>query len=59
MQRTSIQNARGEWVPVVPVPLYVGFRLRRTQCKCGRRFKTMEHYEGHYALVHILGLEAH
>lgn len=49
---TVTQNDRGEWVPAVPVPLY-GLRKR---CECGRKFWTARGYEGHYALVHILGL---
>ena len=50
------QNKRGEWVPVPPEPLFVGFRLRKCQCSCGEVFKTRAAYRGHYALAHILGL---
>jgi hypothetical protein len=44
------QNARGKWVPSIPLPLY-GLRKR---CCCGRRFWTEDGYRGHYALSHIL-----
>lgn len=47
-----VLNDRGEWVPAIPLPLY-GVRK---QCLCGRRFWTMEGYQGHYTLAHILGL---
>lgn len=47
---TTTQNARGEWVPSIPLPLY-GLRKR---CECGRKFWTMDGYRGHYALRHIL-----
>lgn len=48
------QNDRGEWVPAIPMPFYVGRRGRT--CDCGRQFNDEESYRGHYALVHILGL---
>lgn len=51
---TRTQNARGEWVPAIPLPLFIAFG--RKQCKCGRKFWTKEGYEGHYALAHVLGL---
>ena len=44
------QNARGEWVPDIPLPFF-GLRKR---CSCGRRFWTMGGYRGHYAVHHIL-----
>ncbi len=49
------QNTRGEWVPAVPLPLFV--TLRRKECPCGERFWTMRGYLGHYAYAHILGME--
>lgn len=49
------QNARGEWVPAIPLP-YLG--LRRRCGACDRRFWTMDGYRGHYALEHILDPEA-
>lgn len=52
MSDVSTQNKRGEWVPAIPLPLY-GLRKR---CECGRKFWTAEGYQGHYAVVHILGL---
>lgn len=52
MSDIQTQNADGAWVPAVPLPYY-GLRKR---CSCGRRFWTMEGYQGHYALAHILKL---
>jgi hypothetical protein len=48
----SAQNSRGEWVPSIPLPFY---GLRKG-CSCGRKFWTMDGYQGHYALCHILYL---
>lgn len=48
------QNTRGEWVPSIPLPFYG--RGNRCTCQCNRRFKGDEAYQGHYALVHILGM---
>jgi hypothetical protein len=50
----SRQNKRGEWVPDIPLPLFVW--PRRHRCGCGRSFWTMGGYQGHYAFEHILGL---
>ena len=47
----STQREDGRWVPAIPLP-FLG--LRKT-CDCGRRFWTLEGYQGHYALVHLLG----
>lgn len=52
--KTQTQNAAGEWVPSIPLPLF-GLRKR---CGCGRKFWTLAGYNGHYALAHILKLEA-
>lgn len=46
------QNARGEWVPAIPLP-FLGLRK---WCDCERRFWTMDGYRSHYALRHILAL---
>jgi len=54
--QTQIQNKRGEWVPAIPEPLFVGWRLRKCRCDCGETFKDKVSYQGHYALVHILAL---
>lgn len=48
----QVENARGEWVPAIPLPLY-GLRKR---CDCGLKFWTLDGYRGHYALAHILHL---
>jgi hypothetical protein len=52
-RQTMTQNAAGQWVPAIPLPLY---RLRKECAPCRRRFWTMAGYRGHYALVHILGV---
>jgi hypothetical protein len=46
-----MRNSHGQWVPSIPVPLYLAVRK---QCGCGRRFWTAAGYEGHYALEHIV-----
>ncbi len=46
-------NARGQWVPAVPLPL---FGPLRKVCDCGARFWTLAGYHGHYAYAHILGM---
>jgi hypothetical protein len=48
--QTRTQNARGEWVPAIPLPLY-GLRKH---CRCGRKFWRLASYRAHYALTHIL-----
>ncbi len=48
------QNSRGQWVPSIPLPFY---GLRKG-CQCGRKFWTADGYQGHYALCHILHLDA-
>ena len=51
---TQTQNSRGEWVPSIPLPFF-GTLVWCGSCK--RRFWTRRGYRGHYALVHVLGLE--
>jgi hypothetical protein len=48
---TTTRNARGEWVPAIPVPFY---GLRKHCCDCKRKFWREVSYRAHYALVHIL-----
>jgi hypothetical protein len=48
----ATQNYHGEWVPAIPGPF---FGVRKV-CRCGRKFWTMEGYEGHYAYAHVLGM---
>lgn len=45
-------NARGEWVPAIPLPLFTW--PHRHRCGCGRPFWTMDGYRGHYAAVHLI-----
>lgn len=52
----SQQNLIGQWVPAIPEPLFVGWRLRKCRCACGETFKGRTAYRGHYALVHIMAL---
>jgi hypothetical protein len=49
-----VQNDMGHWVPAIPLPHYGMFGK---WCGCGRGFLRSRTYEGHYALVHILGME--
>lgn len=59
----------GTWVPSVPEPLWVGFRLRIAECECGARFKghrrhrrpvgdhactARERYQEHYETEHLI-----
>lgn len=48
----ATQNKRGEWVPPIPLPYYLGFG--RVRCECGQKFWGEEAYNGHYAYKHIL-----
>lgn len=50
------QNKRGEWVPAIPEPLFVGFGLRKCRCDCGEVRRSRLSYREHYALAHILAL---
>lgn len=51
----STQNGRGEWVRAIPEPLFLAWG--RVQCDCGEKFRGRSRYRGHYALVHILGMD--
>lgn len=46
------QTRRG-WVPAIPEPFYIGFRLRRCRCDCGLTFRNKQRYREHYAYQHI------
>jgi hypothetical protein len=55
------QNARGEWVPAIPLPFMFWLLVPYTQCgECKARFlgptrgRGLRRYEEHYALHHIL-----
>ena len=49
------QNKNGEWIPAIPLPYYwLGTKgCKRADCK--KKFFTLRGYQGHYALVHIVG----
>jgi hypothetical protein len=52
---TQTQNDRGEWVPAIPLPLFLNFG--RVQCDdCGHRSFGQRRYREHFALAHVLGL---
>lgn len=51
-----VQNARGEWVPAIPLPHYLAFG--RVRCDCGRKFRNQGRYREHFAYAHTLGMEA-
>lgn len=51
---TQVRNAWGEWVPAIPLPLFV--RFGRKRCRCRRTFWTTDGYRGHYAYAHVLGM---
>jgi hypothetical protein len=52
---TQTQNKKGEWVDAIPIP---SFKFIGYQCECSMRFLRWRNYRGHYALVHIMHLEA-
>lgn len=61
------QRSDGSWVPSVPEPLWVGWRLRTAQCICGEKFKrcrcpfnddyhahtALERYQEHFERIHL------
>jgi hypothetical protein len=56
----QVENCRGEYVPAIPLPIYMRawpWQRRRYYCMCFQGFRTEVEYRGHYALVHILGLD--
>ena len=53
-QGSVMENHRGQWVEVIPTPS----TLLRHRCSCGAGFWTFDGYRGHYALAHVLDLEA-
>jgi hypothetical protein len=54
--RVQTENKYGEWVPSIPEPEFIGYKLRHCKCDCGEKFATKLAYRSHYALIHILGL---
>ena len=53
MDGVQMQNAKGRWVPAVPEPLWVGFRLRKAKCHCGEVRKSRQSYVEHYVYEHL------
>jgi hypothetical protein len=53
LSNASTQNALGEWVPSIPLPMFLVLHCR---CECGQRFLRLRNYQGHYAHAHILGM---
>lgn len=49
--RVMMENARGEWVPAIPMPF---FGLRKKCMECGAKFWTMNGYRAHFSLKHIV-----
>ena len=41
------------WRPAIPMPLFIGW-FGRNQCVCGKKFRKVQKYREHYAVVHIL-----
>lgn len=52
MNTAEFNPRTGDWEPSPPLPLYVGWRLTRCQCQCGRRFKTESLYRSHWIRQH-------
>ena len=46
------KTSDGRWVPAIPEPLWVGWRLRKPSC-CEIKFKTLADYEKHYRAEHL------
>lgn len=40
------------WQPAVPLPLFVGYRLRKCLCDCGARFRNRALYDAHWRAEH-------
>lgn len=58
MNSIQVQNDRGEWVPVAPLPFpLLPLFLKRFRCGCGKVRWTKKRYYEHYAYAHILGME--
>lgn len=51
MNKTLTKNNDGKWVEAIPEPYY---HLIRKECKCGKKFWTMEGYKHHYSYQHII-----
>ena len=51
----EIQNDKGVWVPIVPMPArsFLGVKT----CLCGKNRTGNKRYQEHYAYAHIMGME--
>lgn len=47
----ALRQHKDLWLPAIPLPMQ---GMIKVQCHCKRKFRTLEDYEAHYALVHIL-----
>lgn len=45
----------GTWREATPYPYFVGWRLRKAKCECGKKFKNYDKYAEHYQEMHTLG----
>lgn len=46
------ENENGTWSESIPEPLWVGWRLRKAKCICGKKFKQKMAYQLHYRYAH-------
>lgn len=51
----EVENDNGEWVPMVPAPMWYFLWLNR--CLCGKYRLGTKRYQEHYAYAHILGMD--
>ena len=49
------ENPDGTWSQAIPEPFFVGFKLKKAQCDCGKVFKNREAYREHWQLEHTDG----
>lgn len=52
MSQTLGQWPDGGWRPIAPLPLFVGWRYRKSRCQCGLTFRSREQYEVHWYRNH-------
>lgn len=47
-QRSRMSHRSPRCGAAIPLPLFVGWRLKKSKCECGDVFKTMLAYREHY-----------